>query len=187
MMRLFFVVCVMFGTAFAQGPTGDYSDTEVPSGPGDYRSGFAAANFNGLPQASYEQWIDPGDEWFRVWTRQNADGSFATQEQINGAVATWEAMSRCNRWRVRMHHQSNIRRVHENQTKIFLYYITSIPAEAATYLVANCQTPNVFEALGHRFSVACARLNEHQAGLCSKFFPGDVMDEVVFGWESDAE
>lgn len=170
---------MIFGCAYAQ------TDLSVPTSPSDYRSAFFGADFRGLDDTSYANWISPGNEFCRVWLARNCDGSSATEEQVSGALATWEAMSQCRRWRVRLHHQGLIW-VHDSQPKIEIQYYTGIPVSAKDAIV-SCLVADEFEYLGSKASVVCAALNARAPDLCSHFWPTETMTPVVYGWEADAE
>lgn len=175
---IFFLVGL--GSAIAQ------PDLDDPTLPGDYRSGFAAANYTNIAQTPYENWINPGNEFCRVKYHANCDESEATAQEISGALATWDAMATCYRFRIRLHHQSQIRARHDTNDKIWVYYTTSIPSSRISEL-RNCQIVNVFEHIGNTYSQACATLNARQAGLCAHFYPSGNMGTIMDGWETDAE
>lgn len=170
------------------------SDLEYPSGPNDYASGYFGANFNAESDSAYENWIDPGDKFFRVRGGLNADGSPATQQEIDSAVNTWEnTLNQCQRWRIRLHHEALSRWVHETNSKVFMYYHSGIPKSKKDQ-IKLCLDQNTFEYLGQKASDVKTKLEDRQPGLTAKFWrsthpailPGEI-DVVVFGLEQDAE
>jgi len=167
-------------------------DFERPTTPEDYRSGFFGANFTGVPQAAYENWIAPGDRWHRIISSVNADGSPANPVDIAAAEDQWQNIfGRAERWRIRLHHLAELKWPHITNDKVWVYYTSAIPAAKKPQLV-EILDPGSFEFLGHTFAEMKAKLNARQANLIEKFFPGrppniapGEPDVVVSGWEAD--
>jgi len=176
-MRYFFLVLLVAFSAWAQ-------DLDQPAGPNDYRSGFFGADYRGYSQQTWEHWADPGNEFCKVLIGSNCDGS--TAHGVAEAISTWQNMSQCNRWRVRLFHHAMIKKVHITQPRIWAFYHTGIPASKKT-AIKDCLKPSEFEYLGDTYSDACSTLNDHSAGLCDKFWTQGKMDTVVYGWESDSQ
>ena len=117
------------------------SDTEYPSGPGDYRSGFFGLNFLNDPASAYTNWIVPGDRFHRVWSGTNADGSIPTPAEVAAANLQWEPFTRCQRWRARLFHVAELKWVHDTNDKVWVAYTSAIPANKKNDL-KNCQCNN---------------------------------------------
>lgn len=168
-------------TAWAQ------EDLQSPSGPGDYRSGFFAADLRGLADTPYQDWIDPGNEFCRVAHKANCDSSTATSEQLSGALATWQAMSKCNRLRLRLFHKSRLKYEHGTMAKVWVMYNTGLPVSLKDE-AKLCLDPGTFEYLGDTFSSARTKIvNRTSQAFFEGFFPQNRMTTVILGWESDAQ
>ena len=163
------------------------TDLDPPSGPSDYAAGFFAMDARGLSDTVWEQWFSPGEEFCRAWQGHNCDGTPSTALQASSARATWEAMTQCNRLRLRAFHRAELRWPHDVVgEKVQVLFLSSVPLSKRSQYEA-CLTQNVFEFIGRKFSTACSALNAHTAGLCGHFFAGETMGTVVFGWESASE
>lgn len=160
------------------------TDLEQPTSPQDYASGFFGADYRSIGDTAWANWADPGDKYYRVRYGHNADDSPATQQEIDEAITQWNGFTRCQRWRIRLHHEALIRKQHESGIRVFVYYHSGIPV-AKRDQIKQCTDPDEFEYLGGTFAAQCAKLNQRQAGLCSKFWANGAVDVVVFGWESD--
>lgn len=161
--------------------------TERPSLPGTYNNGFFAMDARGLSDVNYEAWINPGNDYCRVKIKRNCDGTNATALQVSSAETTWMAMARCNKFRIRLSHDSELKFPHTViGEKVQVFYTTSIPSSLISD-IKSCLDPNTFEFLGVKYSIVCAALNARQAGLCTTSWPSGNMGAVILGWESASE
>lgn len=160
-------------------------DLEDPDGQDDYRSAFFASDYRTLPDAQFVNWINPGDNWFRVRGGVNADGTIATPAEVSAAVSTWQGMTQGNRWRIRLHHQGLVW-IHDNQPKIEIAYYTGIPAHLADE-IRLILVEDEFEYLGQTASQVRTKLDNRNPTLLEHFWPDRVMPTVVYGWEDDAQ
>lgn len=160
------------------------SDFEQPTSPSDYRSGFFGGNFVSDPAGAFTNWISPGDRFFRVKYGMNFDETIATQAEIDAATSQWENMTRCERWRIRLHHEAVLRWQHGTNSKVFIYYHSGIPAAKKAQIV-TCLDENTFEYLGQTSADVITKLNDRNPALLAHFWPTGVPDTAVFGWESD--
>src|SRR3990170_8354948 len=88
-------------------------------------SGYFAANYTVLSPTLLADWISPGNKYFRTRFQVNPDQTRPTSTQINAARTEWEAFTQCQRWRIRIHHESLIKRK-QSAADIWLYYVTFI-------------------------------------------------------------
>lgn len=147
---------------------------------------FFASDYRGLSAENFELWISPGNEFCIAATGHNCDGSDVSPEHVASTQAVWAAMTQCRRWRVRLHHQADIKRRH-NELEIWLYYTTMIPRSLREQIEA-CLAPDEFEFIGRKFSVARATIIARTSlAFWRNFFPQDRMDHVVVGWEGAAQ
>jgi hypothetical protein len=159
-------------------------DLETPTAPGTYSSVFVALDLRGYSAETYSNWAVPGDSYCRAAHDINCDHTEATALQISTAKATWNSMTQCNRYRIRLFH-SGLRFDHSTLQKVHVIYTTNIPTNKRA-TVAACQITDEIEYAGATFSQACAYLNAKASNLCTKFWPDGIMNRVVLGWEADA-
>lgn len=147
-------------------------DLDYPINNADHFAAFFIADYRNTDQQIYEDWISPGTKWNNA---NITDSSF------------WnDTLTICHRYRIILHHRSTIRRKHPT-LNVWIYFTTQIPRSKQTE-VDRCNNSDEFKYLGATFSearaavVALVSLN-----FWKQFWPSDVMDEVIFGWEGAAQ
>ena len=160
-------------------------DLNNPTGPGDYIDAFFAADYRSISAAAYNNWI-LGDYYHRVAYYRNADLSQPTPAEIASAVNTWDnTLTKVERWRLRIHHESLIKR-ESSTSKVWMYYFSGIPKAADRSHLEALTTPGEFEFLGRSFSAARTTIiNRVNLAFWQSMWPRDtIMDTVVSGWEA---
>jgi len=180
MNKLILALALVSSTAFAT-PI----DLEWPTA-GNYRSGFFAADYSALSAGDVSAWITPGDRFCRVAYQRNCDDTASTTQQLRDALTEWNAFTTCERWRIRLHHQSLIRRPSTSIIRIETTYANFISASRLTE-IRSCIAVGTFDYLGATFTPARSTIvGRRSAAFWREMWPDDTkMDTVVFGFESD--
>jgi hypothetical protein len=153
-------------------------DTDNPTRPEEYRSGFFRSDFRAMSDRDFAALVSPGDVYYRALFTVNADGSRTDINERNNAVTQWNALTTCQRWAIRLHNEALIRKIQD--TKIFVYYHTGL---VNTKLPAITQCKQELEYLGATFAEMQTTLDADVPGSSAVIWPR--VDLVIAGWESD--
>lgn len=162
------------------------TDMEQPTSPSDYESGFFSVDATSLTAGQINKWLEPGDSYFRTVNNMNANYSIPTSIEISTAKTAWNALTRCQRWGIRLHHEAIIKRKHPT-LDVWIYYHTGIPT-AKKAQIDTCADSTQLEFLGSIFSEARTTVvTAKSVAFWTKFWPNNTtMDLVVVGHEGDS-
>lgn len=170
--------------AFSVG--GNPEDLENPSGPGDYASGFFGLDLRETPAQQITDWIDPGDRYCHAYKALDCDDAVPGVGVVEASTTAWNGLTQCQRWGIRLHHQSLIKHRHVT-LDVWVYYFTNIPLSKKSAIV-QCLNLEELHFLGETFSeTRVTTIVLTSEAFWQNIWPtDDIMGEVILGWESDA-